>query len=143
MSDDQQFDLVVANMVFMDTPDLESTVSAIDRLVVPGGTVVISVLHPCHWPYYWGYAYEDWFEYPKEVAIEATFRITKAISEVETFHFHRPLERYSDVLCNRGFLIERFVELMPSAKVARQYGTTPARFPRFLAVLASKPELRD
>jgi 2-polyprenyl-3-methyl-5-hydroxy-6-metoxy-1,4-benzoquinol methylase len=44
---DGQFDLVVANYVLMDTPDLEATMRAFARVLKPGGAAVLVFSHPC------------------------------------------------------------------------------------------------
>src|SRR5215471_2798694 len=44
---DGQFDLVVANYVLMDTPDLEATMRAFARVLKPGGAAVLVSSHPC------------------------------------------------------------------------------------------------
>src|SRR5215468_9853307 len=45
--EDEQFDLVVANYVLMDTPDLGATVRAFARVLKPGGGAVLVFSHPC------------------------------------------------------------------------------------------------
>src|SRR5262250_2888377 len=44
---DEQFDLVVANYVLMDTPDLLATMRAFGRVLKPGGAAVLVFSHPC------------------------------------------------------------------------------------------------
>ncbi len=44
---DEQFDLVIANYVLMDTPDLEETMRAFHRVLRPGGAAVLVFCHPC------------------------------------------------------------------------------------------------
>ena len=46
---------------------------------------------------------------------------------------------YTDALCKRGMLIERFVELAPSRRVVRQYGSL-YRFPALHRPYASREE---
>jgi ubiquinone/menaquinone biosynthesis C-methylase UbiE len=41
------FDLAVANYVLMDTPDLEGTMQALQRVLKRGGRVVLVFSHPC------------------------------------------------------------------------------------------------
>lgn len=44
---DESFDLVIANYVLMDTPDLEGTMRAFHRVLRPGGRAVLVFSHPC------------------------------------------------------------------------------------------------
>jgi SAM-dependent methyltransferase len=124
--------LVVANMVLMDAPELESFLDGVKRILLPGGRLVFTICHPDFWPHYWGYASEDWFSFREEVAIEATFRTTRSVSSFATVHFHRPLSTYTSSLCRRSFLFEQFTELWPSRTTEKLY-PAPWRFPRFLA----------
>src|SRR5262249_20758655 len=45
--EDGQFDLVIANYVLMDTPDLGATVRAFARVLKPGGAAVVVFSHLC------------------------------------------------------------------------------------------------
>ena len=45
--EDDAFDMVVANYVLMDTPDLEGTIAAFHRVLKPAGVAVLVVSHPC------------------------------------------------------------------------------------------------
>ncbi len=130
------FDLIVANMVLMDTPNLLTTVAGIGRLLRPGGKVVFTITHPDFWPFYWGYVHEDWFRFDSEVAIEATFRISNAVSELRTTHFHRPLTAYFSQFCSNGFVFESFQELWPSRRAQSRY-EAEWKFPRFLICTAT------
>src|SRR5262249_59037248 len=42
-----QFDLLIANYVLMDTPDLVATVRTFHRVLKPGGAAVLVFSHPC------------------------------------------------------------------------------------------------
>src|SRR5438477_3979507 len=44
---DAQFDLVIANYVLMDTPDLEGTMHAFHRVLRTDGVAVLVFSHPC------------------------------------------------------------------------------------------------
>jgi SAM-dependent methyltransferase len=44
---DEHVDLVIANDVLMDTPDLHGTMAAFHRVLTPGGTAVLVSSHPC------------------------------------------------------------------------------------------------
>jgi ubiquinone/menaquinone biosynthesis C-methylase UbiE len=44
---DEHFDLVIANYVLVDTPDLRDTMAAFHRVLKPGGVAVLVFSHPC------------------------------------------------------------------------------------------------
>ena len=44
---DAHCDLVIANYVLMDTPDLRDTMAAFHRVLKPGGVAVLVFSHPC------------------------------------------------------------------------------------------------
>lgn len=129
-----KFSLVVANMTLMDTLFLSDTLSAITLLLKPSGALIFTITHPCFWPLYWNYANEQWFNYSKEIVIEAPFKISvEELSDNITTHVHRPLKLYSNALRSAGFTIDKLVEPMPNQVLASRY---PKRwdYPRFLGM---------
>ncbi len=128
------FTLAIANMTLMTVPSLETTVKAIWSMLISGGHFVFTITHPCFWPLYWGYSEASWFEYSREIAIQAPFRISKTEERgPNTTHFHRPLETYLNMLRTTGFEIDRIVEPFPSPAIEQLY---PERwkYPRFVAI---------
>lgn len=106
---DGAYDAVLANMVLMDIPRIDVAIAEFARLLVDGGILVFSITHPCFFCY-------DW------VADEQGERAHKAVSDYlapkimelnfwgKTFHFHRPLSHYFDVLFQNGFCVDVFRE---------------------------------
>jgi SAM-dependent methyltransferase len=88
--DHPTFTLAVCNMTLMTVPKLTMFAAAIARSLRPGGTFLFTVTHPWFWPAYWGYDKAPWFDYNRELAIEAPFRISLQDSPLMTTHFHRP-----------------------------------------------------
>lgn len=132
------FSLAVANMSLMTAPDLDGFLRAVARLLRSGGHLVLTITHPYFWPLYWNYAFEDWFDYKREIAIEGPFRISLDTSSKHiTTHIHRPLEQYVRGIVQAGFVIDELHEPMPDAEVEAKY---PRRwtFPRFLAMRCVK-----
>jgi 2-polyprenyl-3-methyl-5-hydroxy-6-metoxy-1,4-benzoquinol methylase len=130
----KQFNLVVANMMLQDAPNLSAAVRAMRALVAPTGAIVLTITHPCFWPWYWGYAKARWFQYNKEFAIRAPFKISSAHRAVGvTTHFHRPVGRYLAVFAAARLKVDGFVEPMPNEAISRLYRKR-WQFPRFLAV---------
>lgn len=125
-----EFDLVVANMVLMDYPDLRSLTEKIARSLRPGGTFLATIPNPYVWPRYWRYEARKWFSYQREVAVEAEFKISTAGSAGGlTTHFHRPLATYLQEAILSGLQLNRFVELTGNDIAHR----TLRKYPRFLA----------
>lgn len=127
------FSLIVANMVFQDSEDLDQCLEALASRSTKNTVLVATITHPWFWPTYWGYDKEPWFKYSEEQAIEAPFRISTEVLPIgTTTHFHRPLSVYVTKLRAAGFELETIQEPLPSTEVQQQY---PAawQFPRFLA----------
>lgn len=126
---DSHFDLVVANMVLMDTLHLEDVCASIAR-IAQKGRVVATITHPAFWPIYWGYAQAEGFSYSEELVVEAPFRTSTLEYPTNATHIHRPLDMYLETFRRNGIRITRFEELR---------GPEPAAsfpFPRFIGVVA-------
>lgn len=101
------FDLIVANMFLQDYQDLPGIIEKIYNNLTSNGRFIFTITHPVYWSKYWGYENEPWFDYKKEIIIEAPFKISsEKITNKNTIHFHRPLEMYIDNLQRVGFNIE-------------------------------------
>lgn len=132
----QRFTTAVANMALMTCLDLDSFVRAAAKLVAPKGHLISTITHPWFWPSYWGYDNAEWFDYHREIVIEAPFRISSEETEYITTHVHRPLSVYLNALARQGFLVDRILEPYPNEDIQDLY---PERwkFPRFLAFRSS------
>ena len=122
------FKSAVANMTLGTVGKLSAVLAAISRCLQNGGVFVFTVPHPCFWPHYWGYAETPWFDYNKEIAIRAPFRIGSEGTSFETTHVHRPLRQYMSALRSASFDLDSFEELVG-------HGFAP---PRFIAVRCRK-----
>ena len=101
------FDLIVANMFLQHYQDLPGIIEKIYNNLTSNGRFIFTITHPVYWSKYWGYENEPWFDYKKEIIIEAPFKISsEKITNKNTIHFHRPLEMYIDNLQRVGFNIE-------------------------------------
>lgn len=126
---DRRFDVVVANMVLMNTPDISTFLDSIKLLLSASGGFIATITHPCFWPRYWGYENEPWFDYAEDMAIRTEFRTRASDTGILTTHIHRPLGRYLTEIRRAGLHIDNVSELPPSED--------GQRFPRFLEVIAS------
>ena len=129
------FGTAVANMTLMTCLDLDSFIESVAKVISPNGHFIATITHPWFWPNYWGYADASWFDYRKELVIEAPFKISTESTDYITTHVHRPLSAYLDSLTNAGFMVEKVMEPYPEKQVHSQYKES-WKFPRFLAVRA-------
>lgn len=129
------YESCVANMVLMDTINLEDNLKAIFQMLKIGGTFIFTITHPDFWPIYWNYFNESWFEYNKEIYIKAPFRVNSR-TMLETTHIHRPLNMYLSSLNNAGFHIVEIRELFPlSSHLDIDYCYD---YPRFMGFVCKK-----
>jgi ubiquinone/menaquinone biosynthesis C-methylase UbiE len=112
---DASFDLVIANYVLMDTPDLQGTLHAFHRVLQPDGVAVLVFSHPVRFPqgratvsedgeviqYGWDFSY---FE-PRKCIDPPWAHFTSAF-----IWFHRPLSDYWKACKGAGFVVVDFEE---------------------------------
>jgi ubiquinone/menaquinone biosynthesis C-methylase UbiE len=111
---DASFDLVIANYVLMDTPDLQGTLHAFHRVLKRDGAAVLVFSHPCfpqgratvsqngdQIDYRWDFSY---FE-PKKCIDPPWAHFT-----AEFIWFHRPLSDYWKAFRAAGFIVVDFEE---------------------------------
>ena len=120
---DRSVDRVVSNFVLMDVPDLDGAVSAIARVLVPGGVAVLVFSHPCFSE--WGAAPVP---YPQERAIEERW----GPFETPFVHFHRPLARYVGALRAAGLALDALEE--PVLDRTTEHGFDPERAERWATI---------
>lgn len=111
---DGSIDIVIANYLLMDIPDLNATMRAFNRVLKPGGVAVAVFTHPCfpqgratassggdEIQYYWSFPY---FEQRK--CIDPPW----AHFTDEFIWFHRPLSDYWKAFKAAGFDVVDFEE---------------------------------
>ncbi len=142
--DDRYFDLVVANHLFNDLPDIDGPVREIARVLRPGGLLVAQFLHPC----FYGYRAErtelrrslpvaDYFA-PR--VIEQTFLVDGLVSPEATVTWVRPLETYTGAITGAGLHITGMTEPHPTERQFADSAWWRENFPRplFLLITARK-----
>jgi len=111
---DEHFDMVIANYVLMDTPDLRATMEAFNRVLKSDGVAVLVFSHPC-FPqdsatvsengeeicYRWSFPY---FE-SRKCTDPPWAHFTS-----EFIWFHRPLSDYWKAFLAAGFVVVDFEE---------------------------------
>lgn len=132
---DAEFDLVVANMAFMDIADSGGAIRAAARVLVPGGRLVFSISHPCFdtddrsmWVVERGIAPDGtWSDvvwrkvrgYREETKRSVPWDVPSG-PPVRTDAYHRTLATYSRYLRDAGFLIRRLEEPSPLPEMIEQ-----------------------
>lgn len=134
-SPNTKFDLCVSNMALNCDPDLHGTIKNIYNRLLPGGTFLSMIPHPCFWPLYWGYQDENWFHYQEEIFIEHNFSISFVKTMGKSTYIHRPLSQYIREMITSGFSIEEIEEPYPSDITPPGYFYT---YPRFLFMNCKK-----
>ena len=131
------FTTAVASMTLMDCLNLDSFIEATAGMMDVGGSLVATITHPWYWPVYWGYHNADWFQYDREIILEAPFRTSTEITRYVTTHVHRPLSSYIEALLKAGLMLDRIDEPFPDDNTQALF---PERweYPRFLAFRATK-----
>jgi ubiquinone/menaquinone biosynthesis C-methylase UbiE len=112
--DDAHYDLVIANYLLMDVPDIEGTMHAFHRVLRTGGMAVLVFSHPCfpqgratvssdgaETTYCWRFPY---FEQRK--CIDPPWKHFTS----EFIWFHRPLSDYWKAFKAAGFILLDFEE---------------------------------
>jgi SAM-dependent methyltransferase len=133
---DDDFDLVLCQLVLDHVAEWEPTVAEFARVLVDGGTLVLSCDHPFttyfvieHEPAEVGNANADAADY---YAVE---RFTKDWRDVEMPVYRRPLAAVTRPLFEAGFLLDALREPLP--RVADEnLAYFAERTPRFLALRA-------
>lgn len=137
------FDLVVANHLLNDLPDVDRPVAEFARVLSPGGRLVILMLHPC----FYG---RDAERTPLGVTpaaagyfasrtVEQPFQVDGVTSPAAVTVWLRPLEDYTRALADNGLSITSLTEPHPSpALSADAWWRSNWRRPLLMLVVAAK-----
>jgi len=110
---DASFDGVLCHMALMDIADLDAALRSVERILVPGGWFVFSILHPCfhtatsgeiETPSGWmrtvsNYFTEGWWRSPGRPGPPGTVGV-----------YHRTLATYLNAAVTAGLVLERLME---------------------------------
>lgn len=130
--EEETFDYVVANMVFMDIPDyfaaLQNCVMALKR----GGGLIFSLLHPC-----FEESGSTW-EGKGFVEVEEYFS-ERVVAQRYGHFFHRTLGKYLNSVIQAGCSIQQIVEPRMDEAVAIRYRAERyTHVPGYLVIFARK-----
>ncbi len=107
--ENEQFDIVFSNQVFMDIENIDFVFSECSRLLKTGGILYYSIVHPAFYDGHW-LNDENGYKYAK--AIEKYIEPYQFTNEFwgETNHFHRPLSYYLNTAVKNGFMLKEVCE---------------------------------
>lgn len=135
--EDKSFDIVVANMLLMDIPEIELLVFEVARVLKKPGAFIFSITHPC-------FFLSDWEE--NENSIKTYKKIGNYLEErVEelnfwgkTLHYHRPLSRYMEAVEKAGMYVSSLREPVPPRELIELYPEQEyhCRIPSFVVIMA-------
>jgi len=147
---DGSFDAVISVCVLMDVRGYEDALREMHRVLVPGGTLAVAIMHPCFASPPGG----GWERQPVDSTRPEDRRYWRVQDYLqrtwETWHwegvgtatgFHRPLSDYMQTLLGLGFHLTHFIEPRPARELV---ATDPAawapdaRIPLFLVLGATK-----
>jgi ubiquinone/menaquinone biosynthesis C-methylase UbiE len=130
--DDERFDLVACHFGLSDIDDLGGVVANAARLLLPGGFLVFSIVHPCFpgwgddapssWPPGESYFAEKWW-------LAANSGIRGKVGST-----HRMLSTYLNVLREHGLAVDRVLEPPPDPEWVRRKNPSDDLVPVFLVV---------
>lgn len=141
---DRSFDLVVANHVLNDLPDLTGAAREFARVLRPGGRFIALMLHPCFYEHDAertpGSRMLSAGEYFSRRAVTVAFEVGGLTAPAEATNWVRPLESYTEALTANGLAITRLTEPHPSEQQAASSQWWRENFPRplFLLITALK-----
>jgi len=128
----EEFDIVVSNMVFMDIPDYQKAIHNCIRSLKKGGCFMFSISHPCFFPD------AEWDKNPV-VEIKEYF---EEYSEKQNFgySFHRTLSSYLNFVIEDGCEIKKLIEPKLDEETAqlKENYLRQAHVPSFLVICAVK-----
>jgi ubiquinone/menaquinone biosynthesis C-methylase UbiE len=123
---DRSVDIVVAAMSLMDVEDYRGAVAEVHRILVPDGSLVMSISHPCFTA-----PVSEWERRPENRHELRYFKVDQYFerkvwadtisnkSDASILRRHRPLEDYMRPLISHGFQLRDFHEPAPTAAELR------------------------
>ena len=107
--ENQQFDIIFSNQVFMDIEDIDFVFSECNRILKKDGILYYSIVHPA---FYDGHWLEDSNGCMYAKAVEKYIKPYQFSNKFwgETEHFHRPLSYYLNVAAKYGFVLRQAYE---------------------------------
>ena len=135
--EDKFFDIVIANMLLMDIPEIELFILEVARVLKKPGTFVFSITHPCFFLSEWEEDKNKTKMY-KKIENYLDERVEELNFWGKTLHYHRPLSKYMAALEKAGMYVGSFREPVPSRESLelRPEQEYYFRIPSFVVIMA-------
>jgi 2-polyprenyl-3-methyl-5-hydroxy-6-metoxy-1,4-benzoquinol methylase len=141
----ESFDVVLANHLLNDLPDIAGPVGEFARVLRPGGRFVALMLHPCFYEHSAertpGSRMLSASEYFTRRAVEQPFEVDGLTSPAASTSWVRPLESYTQALTGNGLVITLLTEPHPSEQQVISSQWWRENFPRPLFLLITTLKL--
>lgn len=136
--DHMAFDIVVANMIFMDIPDYQSAIQHCINVLKPGGHFIFSLLHPC-------FDEVNRPDFEKGYRTKGYIRVDEYLREfmvqqIVGYYIHRPLSAYLNLVIDAGCTIRQVIEptLTPEGIAVLGEQNRNRHIPNFIVISARK-----
>jgi 2-polyprenyl-3-methyl-5-hydroxy-6-metoxy-1,4-benzoquinol methylase len=145
----ESFNVVLANHLLNDLPDIAGPIGEFARVLRPGGRFIALMLHPCFYEHRAertpGSQMLSASEYFTRRAIGQPFEVDGLTSPAASTSWVRPIESYTEALADSGLVITRLTEPHPSERQLASSQWWQENFPRplFLLITALKLPGRD
>ncbi|AAM06896.1 TPA: class I SAM-dependent methyltransferase [Methanosarcina acetivorans] len=135
--ENELFDIVVANMLLMDIPEIDSFIHEVARVLKKPGNFIFSITHPCFFSGNWEED-ENNIKMYKKIGNYLDERVEELNFWGKTLHYHRPLSRYMDAIEKAGMYISSFREPVPPRELTELYPEQEYhyRIPSFVVIKA-------
>jgi ubiquinone/menaquinone biosynthesis C-methylase UbiE len=108
------FDGVACNMALMDIRDVTSAISAVARVLRPGGWFVFSMVHPC---------YRGHVDNVSDYLVDSRYEKSVPVAPLPHHAYHRPISMLVNTLVDAGLSITRMREIHHDE--AKDHGDVP------------------
>lgn len=108
---EQSFDVIVCNLVLQGWPEIVGPLKEFRRLLVTGGTLLMTVHHPCYVPpgSAWFSTWEPFETLNHGPSNSGVYLVRIAAGDPAVFYFHRPLPDYRTALREAGFSFKEHI----------------------------------
>lgn len=138
-----EFDIVVSNMAFMDIENIDATMSECARVLWQKWSIVISMTNPIFGISERSQDDAGYFLKLKKYGSVATMTNEKRWYNFQTTHYHRPVGYYINILAKYGFCITNYEEIATKYFKGKTIEDTEflafiQEFPSFVVIKAKK-----
>jgi SAM-dependent methyltransferase len=141
------FDVVLANHLLNDLPDIAAPIGEFARVLRPRGRFIALMLHPCFYEHdaerTAGSRMLSATEYFARRSVRQPFEVDGLSSPAAWTSWVRPLESYTEALTGSGLVITRLTEPHPSEQQLAASQWWQENFPRPLFLLITGLKLSE